>query len=372
MYLDNVTIAIVHDLLTEFGGAERVLQVLLRIFPHAHLYAAYADEQIIQKHFTSYPAIRRRTMLTNHPWPALHASLFQCIAPFIWKRFDFKHYDIVFSCPSYLMCNFITVKRSLHIQYIQSIPKNLVGFIPKTTLQCIFPYGSMVLKQYKKALSTTPYVLSNSNFVQQTLRERFGVESSVIYPPVRVPTRLPIQRKRKYFICVSRLDIGKNLDLAIKTCTLYKIPLKIIGKASDRSYERFLISLAGPTIEFLGEKTYEEIKIFFRDAIALLCPSQTEDFGIVPIEAISCGLPVVAFYGGALKETIIHGKNGVFFYEHNAQSLIEAIWIVATMRFDQNHMHAWAFSFKEERFIREIRNYVYRSYISTWRTRDGR
>ncbi len=352
-------VALVHDSLVEFGGAERVLQVLLKIFPDADIYSSYAKSIILQNFFNISRTRLHLSFLQKTPLVG-HNTLLQVLSPIIWRCFNLEKYDLVISISSFALCNIINIntKKAIHVQYILGPPKNLFNISPRRPLQKIIPYTKIVSGFYHKALYSSPYIITDSLHIQNTIYNLFGLNSKVIYPPVRVPKSLPKKKKARYFIIVSRLEDTKGIDLAIDAFNHLKLPLKIIGQAANLKYERYLKSISGSTIEFLGEKSDKEIDKLYKSAIAFIFTAKNEDFGIAPVEAMARGVPVIAFYGGGLKETVIKNKNGLFFYEHKKEALIDAIKTFASLSFNDKDVYESSFKYSDEHFCFNINKYL--------------
>src|SRR3990167_4608977 len=252
-------IALVHDSLVEFGGAERFLQGLLAVFPNAHVYTAFSDDRTVRGFFPDLSPLRLHSSWTQGTLLMRHISLFQCVSPLVWSKFNLEKYDLVISSSAYVFSNLIHVKRPVHIQYIHSLPKNVFGLEPPSPLQRISTYAGLLRFLYIRALRSTPYILTNSKHTHDTLLRICGIESTVIYPPVHIPSRIPKKQKGKYFLCVTRIDKTKGLELPVIACSQLGLPLKLVGVAYDLSYEQYLRSLAGPTVDFLGFLPDKEI-----------------------------------------------------------------------------------------------------------------
>lgn len=347
-------IAIVHDSLVEFGGAERVLLAILELFPDADVYTAYADKAFVETFFSQlvpshlFPSWADGTIVTKH------GSLFQLCSSLVWRSFDLEKYDLVLSLSGYLGSNMVSVKRPVHIEYVHSLPKNLYGLDPVFWLQKIVPYGSLVARIIQKSLVSSPYIFSNSKYTSRVVYKKTGIRTRVIYPPVNIPSSLPKRRKARYYVCLSRIDASKNLEIAIEACTKLKLPLKIIGKTNDINYERFLRTIAGPSVEFLGFLSDEKARNLYRYAIAFIFTAKNEDFGIAPLEAMAHGVPVIAFFGGGLKETVIPGKTGVFFYKHSVDALVNTLRTFQPQQFSPLYLHRHARQFSKQKFQKKI------------------
>lgn len=353
-----MNIAIVYDTITEFGGAERVLQALLHVFPNAHIYTLIADANVIRTHFPSLP----KNHIHTHPWLSdivkTHTSLLQAVSPFLWRYFNFAEYDVVLSTPAHLMSNLIRVP-TIHVQYIHSLPKNLFHILPPTPLQRLLRYDSYCAPLYKRALQSTPYILTNSRHMQRTIYEHTGTHATVIHPPIMVPHHLSRAHKHaSYYLYVGRLDTQKHIELAIMACTALSEALFIVGVSNEPRYEQYLRSIAGPTVTFMGHRTDDEIHALYRGAKAVLFPSKNEDFGISPVESMAHGVPVIAYFGGGAKETIVDGVTGVFFRRHTPKSLIAAIRRFQSLSFRKQTLIMHASQYTLERFRHRCLTYV--------------
>ncbi len=230
--------------------------------------------------------------------------------------------------------------------------------MPKGPIQRYIPYEGFLAHEYKMALKTEANVITNSKHMQQVLKQMFGVASRVIYPPVKVPSKSVQHRRGSYYITVSRLDNTKEIALLIHACNTLRVPLKIVGIGNDEQYVQYLHTIAGNTVEFLGFRSDTEIQQLYIDAIAFLFSPHNEDFGIAPVEAMAHGVPVIAYYGGGAKETVIEGKTGTFFYNHTPESLVDTIRKFSPGKYNSKVLYSESRKFSEERFHREIKHLV--------------
>lgn len=351
-------IAIINDALDEFGGAERVALSMLQLFPDADFYTSFANKTIVRRFFTGLKPHK-----FHAPWPILplvatHRSFMQTISPLLWGHWDLSAYDLVLSNPGNLMCNMVSVTGGTHIQYIHTIPKNLFGLLLKTPLQRRVHYENYIAPKYRIAITNTPYILTNSRHMQQTIFRLFGVTAHVLPPPVYIPKTLPERKKPKFCLCVSRLDRDKHLEIAVLACTKLGLPLMVAGVTNEPSYETYLRAIAGPTVRFLGYRSDTEVNELYKEAAAFLFPSKQEDFGIAPLEALAHGVPVIAYYGGGPKETLIEGKTGTFFHNHTAANLIKAIHRFHTMTFHPGTLYTHAKQYSEAIFQKRLGRYI--------------
>lgn len=351
-------IAIVYDAITEFGGAERVLQALFHAFPQAHLMTLIADKTIVHNHF---PYLTPATLHTHPLLPYVtrtHTSFLQAAAPLLWKYFDFSGFDYVISTPAHLMSNLITVP-TVHIQYIHSLPKNCFGIVTPTPLQHMARYDRFIVPIYTQALKKTPYIITNSRHMKRTIFAHTGMHADVINPPIMLPSRLPRRHPKGYFLYVGRIDREKHIELAIMACNTLRVPLKIVGVSNEPQYEQYLHSIAGPTVTFLGYQTDIRIRLLYEGAEAVLFTSKNEDFGIAPVEAMAHGVPVIAYYGGGARETVIEGKTGQFFRKHTALSLQRSIECFTPSHFIPRTLYQHASTYSETKFISRLQSYLH-------------
>jgi glycosyltransferase involved in cell wall biosynthesis len=210
------------------------------------------------------------------------------------------------------------------------------------------------------------YIIANSQEVQSRIKKFYRREAEVIYPPVEIPNsklqfpnkfQIP-NSKGKYYLAGGRLARAKRIDLAIEVCNRLKLPLKIYGRGFA-DYDSELKGMAGPTVEFMGEVSDEELNKLYLGAKALIYPSEQEDFGIIPVEAQSYGVPVIGLNQGGVKETVISRKTGVLFDEATVESLIKAIKQFNNLTIKPENCIKNAQKFNKERFKKEIKEFVY-------------
>lgn len=351
-------IAITHDILMEFGGAERVLQSLLHIYPEAHIYTLYLNNTVLTRFDPPLNKNNIHVIPTKFIGLEPISHLFQPLSPFIWRSLNFEKYDVVISSSAMFLCNVINVRHPLHVQYIHSPPKNIFGLSSIKPIQKFFNYAPIIASQYIWAVRRYPHIIVNSRHIQRELRRISGASSTVIYPPVYVPTAYHRSRQRKYFLIISRIDEQKNVELAIRACTKLGVPLKIVGEASDGGYIAALRRISGPTVEFLGFRKTVELSRLYEEAIAFLFTPRCEDFGIAPVEAMAHGVPVIAFYGGGVRETVTEGLTGAFFYEYTVDALIKVISRFNSGRFFPAILHKAATKYDVHQFEKKMSQFV--------------
>lgn len=363
-------IAIVHDQLREFGGAERVLVSLKKIFPTADIYTTTFNLNSLGSHKQLI-----KDWKVNVSWfgkiPLLNKfySPFRFLTPLIWESFDFSKYDLVISSSGSWMSKGIKTKKStIHISYIHHPPRYLYGYETAIEWQKYFfikVYGQ-IINHFLRIWDFTSsqradYLIANSEETKKRIQKFYRRDSTVIYPPVDVPktTNYNLQTTN-YFLTVSRLARAKHIDVLIKAANISKIKLKIIGSGRD---EERLRKLAGPSVEFLGNLTDEELKKTYLNAKAFIFASKDEEFGIAVVEAMGYGLPVIAYKSGGIPEYVVDGKNGYLFDKLEESSLIDKVNELTSLTKEEylgmrKEARKTAEKFSEEKFIEQILHFI--------------
>ena len=365
-------VAIVHDYLKEYGGAERVVETLLEIWPDAPVYTTVFLPEYLGPHRTRVEKWDiRPSILQNIPFKAKLISLFRFTAPIIFSLMDLTEYDVVIvsSAGTYTSPNFVRMNnKSTLVCYYHTPPRYLYGYpVANDWKNSIFRRMLFILGQIpmfflrildKKAAQIPDYLLANSKEVAGRIRRFYSRDSTVIYPPVEIPVLEKNIRKENYYLAGSRVSRHKGHDVAIKAFNKLGLPLKIFGGTfASYGLDQFKKD-AGPNIEFLGEVTEKEKWELMKYAKGFIYPSEHEDFGIVPVEAMAAGTPVIALGQGGPLETIVEGKTGIFFNERTPESLIAAVKKFEGMKFKSEDCINQAKKFSKDRFKKEMLEFI--------------
>lgn len=328
-------VAIVHDVLQEFGGAERVVVSLKQIFPEADVFTSFYSPEKLGIHAKKFEGWNIITSWAQKVplLPRLYSPL-RFITPLIWEPFDFSAYDVVISSSgSFMSKGIITRPETVHICYLHHPPRYLYNYETAIEWQKHMPvrvYGHLInhgLRVWDYLSSQrVDLFIANSEETRRRIQKFYRMDGTVIYPPVSIPDRQEVvfspQSEREYYITTSRLARAKHIDLLISAANKKKFRLKIIGRGRD---EERLRGLAGETVEFHPRVEDAEFRTIYQKAKAFLFASVDDEFGIAPVEAMGFGLPVIAYASGGLKETVQHGENGFLYPELDEDSLIEQI-----------------------------------------------
>lgn len=385
-------VALVHDYIKEFGGAERVLEELHKLFPEAPIYTAfYKNDSSAYKRFKGAKIIPSWAHYFPFFADKLH-SPFRFITPLIWGSFNFSKYDVVISSASWYITKGFGRRgskdgRPIEICYCHTPPRWLYGYRTSIEWQRYWPiklYGMIVghfmrLYDFKMA-QKVDYFIANSEEVRDRIKKFYRRDAVVINPPVHLPgiknNESRIMKKKDYYLVVGRIVGSKGLDLAVEVAQKLNIKLKIVGiPAGYYTGYKKLSEKASQNVEFLGHVNDEELVKLYSGAKAFLALAEDEDFGITPVESMLCGTPVIAFYGGGYRETVIDGKTplrqvsagqagtkqkatGVFFHEYTAESLIDAIKKFESEKISSEACIKQAQKFSAEVFDKKILDFV--------------
>ncbi len=357
-------IALVHDYLKEYGGAERVLLALHEIYPQAPIMTIYSIKgSKAQEVFKEATVIQ--SWFSKIPFCSKLISPLRFLIPFIWQGFDFSDYDLVISSASWAVTKGFALGKIKEICYCHTPPRYLYGYDTSKNWKkhwylrfyALIVNHFMRIYDFNQAQKVTQFV-ANSKEVQERIKKYYRRESVVINPPVDIP-KLEIRNskseKKMYFLTGGRLEAAKNFDLIIKACNQLKIPLKIYGSGTQQAN---LASLGGSEVEFLGRVTEQEKFALMAQAQAFIVMAKDEDFGITPVEAMAAGTPVIAFKGGGYQETIIEGKTGVFVKEATVKALVETLKNFKPSDFKTKDCLAQAEKFSKEKFKKQIGDLV--------------
>jgi len=357
-------IAIVHDCYLHEGGAERVLQALLTIFPKADVYIP-----LITQKFATQLKKTHRLFVSSFNYSFFHNNLASLAKPFItyyFEHLNLKSYDLVISSSHSFSSKSVKIhKTTKHISYIHTPPRYLYKEYNEMNWIKNFPWNvlSWPLLQYlrKKDLEAAkrPDVLiANSKEVQARIKKYYHRQSLVIYPPVDLPTKKILVNKFQggHYLFHSRLVKQKGAELAIRTFNQLNLPLVIVGTGEQESY---LKKIAGTNIKFSGFISDKKLKQVYAHAKALIYCAIDEDFGLVPVEALARSAPVIAYNSGGVKETMIDGTTGVLFDEYSVQSLSQAVMVFNNSKFQSKMLQKQARKFSMLVFANKIKSLVF-------------
>jgi len=373
-------VAIVHDYIKEYGGAERVLEELHKLYPEAPIYTSiYAPEYLGPHQWSFQQMIIKTSFLNLIPYREKLISVLRILSPFAFMSLNLSKFDVVIvSQTGAYFPNLVRTRSTSSgregsaklICYTHTPPRYLYGYMTaressgfvKFLSHIVFHFLRMV--DYKASENVDEFI-ANSEEIRSRIEKFYRRKATVIYPPVDTSIKYEvssIKYKKGYYLAGGRLARAKGMSIIIEAFLENGKTLKIFGRgfAGFEEELRSKIKDKRSKIEFLGEITDEERSKLMEEAKAYVFASYDEDFGITPVEAMSVGTPVIAYRSGGVRETVIDGKTGIFFDENTPEALNSAIkkFESASWRtkFSQEACRRQAQKFSTEIFDKKIIN----------------
>lgn len=364
-------VAIVQEWLVTVGGSDKVVKAILDVFPDADIYTLVAKKEVCDE--------------LGIPWEKVHTSFIQKMPlgtkkhraylplfPFAIEQFDLRGYDVVISSSHCVAKGVLTKADQLHICYCHSpirycwdmyneyleeshLDKGFKSWLVRLMLHPIRQFDAI-------AGSRVDYYISNSDYVGQRIRKTYRRKATTIHPNIDISNFELCNNKQEYYLASSRLVAYKKIDTIIEAFN--QMPdkkLVVIGGGPNLEAYR---KLANDNVTVMGYQPFDVLKDKMQHAKAFVFAAD-EDFGMIPIEAQSCGTPVIAYGHGGSLETVNGGKTGLFFNEQTPEAIVEAVNKFESMGsqpFAPADCRQWAEGFSEERFKREIKEFVEEKY----------
>lgn len=360
----NARVALVHDWLTTFGGAERVLLHWGELFPDAPIHTLIYNEKVLGSVFPKGKV--RTSRLQRLPHVHRYYRKLLPLMPRAFEEFDLSGYDLVLSSSSSCAKGVLTSSSTYHASYIHTPMRYAWDLYPEylarsgvLTRMAMRRLMSAIRQWDVASANRVDTFICNSREVARRIRKVYRRNAIVVHPPIATHLFTPADEedimKRgaglgESYLTVGRLIPYKRIDLAVKACTETNRRLDIIGTGPELNR---LKAMAGPSIRFLGFCSDETILEAYRNCRAFLFPG-LEDFGMTPLEAQSCGRPVLAFGRGGALETIREGTTGLFFSEQRPSALIEAMEKFEAKDWNPTQIRKHAEEFNEERHKNQL------------------
>jgi len=336
----ELKVALVHDWYTGIGGGEKVSREIIGLFPQADVFSLvdFFDDE--NRRFILHGKRPKTSFIQRFPFAKKKYRNYIHFFPYAIEQFDLTGYDVVISSSSAVAKGVLTSCNQLHICYCHSPMRYAWDLYYQYTSEKKLHSGlkAWVFKYVMHHIRIWDYVSShridhfvaNSNHISRRIGKVYNRTSDVIYPPVDIESFDLSEKKDDYYLTVSRLVHYKRVDLIVEA--FREMPDKqliIIGEGPEFSR---LKKMATKNIRLLGYKRLDEMKTYLQKAKAFVFAAE-EDFGITPVEAQSCGTPVIAYGKGGILETVLEGKTGLFFKEQVAASIRESI-----LRFEREQL----------------------------------
>lgn len=397
MNTKDLKVALVHDFLDQYGGAERVLEVLCEIFPEAPIFTLLYDKEKMSARGGPAFGWQNKEIYTSflQKFPKFLRKRKKWLLPFMPtapETFNLREYDLIISSSGAWSKGIVTRLNTVHISYIHSPMRFVwdaneeylmqresggkIKFFARLILNCVRIWD-------KVAADRPDYMIANSFYTRKRIKKYYGRESEIIYPPVNIQNVEDVQvdkkerlgqanqfnkeiatsfanrrtpRNGKHFLVVSRLSAYKKIDKIIEAFNKLELPLLVVGEGNE---EKKLKEIANKNIQFLGWQKEEELQKIYSNARAFIFAAE-DDFGIAPVEAMSYGVPVLALRKGGAIETVIEGKTGEFFDSSESEIIADSVrrFIEKEKDYDGEAMKKRAEEFSKERFIKEVNDYL--------------
>lgn len=366
-------VALVHDYLNQYGGAERVLETLIEIFPEAPIYTLFYDKKrtlgrfepkTIKTSFLDFPLVRNRHRLFIPALPLAAQSI---------NIGD--DYDLIISdTAGYAKgIRYGRKNKLVHISYIHTPlryaweTENYIEMkfnnklVRKVINFWVKPVAASLRKWDYQTAQKPDILIANSNFIANKIKKYYGREAQTMYPPVDTEKffyELPNNQSQSYYLAVGRLMHYKRFDLIVRAFSQLKFPLKIVGTGPEfKNLIALSRRLKSENIEFVNFSGDNELRQFYNNAKALIFP-QVEDFGLVAAEAQICGLPVIAYNAGGATEIVQNGKTGILFEHQTIESLISAIKQSEDKNWNRQFISNFAQKFSKDEFRKRFMDII--------------
>jgi glycosyltransferase involved in cell wall biosynthesis len=363
-------IAIVHDWLTNMGGAEPLLLELHKLHPKAPIYTSVYDKEAM-------PAFKDCNVRTTYLQKILPKSirykhvLWPVLRAFAFRKLDLSEYDIIISTASaeakavkkrpdaVHICYCHTPTRYYWSHYEEFKREFNFGFLTPLIRPFIPLFVKWMRRLDLESVEGIDYFIANSTITQQRIRQYYNRASTIVYPPIETARFMPPPKtKREGFVMWGRHVPYKRFDIAIEACNRLKVPLTIISSGPET--ER-LKKMAGPTITFTGRISDEKLVDIAQHSKAFLFPNE-EDFGMSAAESIAAGTPVIAYAKGGALDIVQDGETGILFEKQSVEGLIEAIKRFDTYTFLPATLYRKSKRFDKSLFATKMRKIISDQY----------
>ena len=349
---ENMQTVLCHDWLTGMRGGERVLEILADGFPHADIYTLIHNPGSVSERIEKH--LIHTSCLQKAPWVMDTYRYYLPLMPRIIRRFRPPEGDLIISTSHCVAKGLPKTGRTKHLcycftpmRYAWLFRDEYFGRNPLK--RAIYnPILSSLQRWDRKSAAEIDFFVAISEHVRERIQRFYNRDAAVVYPPADTDFFTPTGGTQgDYDFIVSAMVPYKKVDLAVQAYNRIGYPLKIMGSGSGL---KTLKQQAGPTIEFMGRQSDEALRETLRGCRFLVFPGE-EDFGIVPVEAMACGKPVIAYGQGGVRETVVDGETGLFFAEQRESDLVAAIETAAGMNWDTGTIRARAEQFSIHAFI---------------------
>jgi len=351
--------AIIHDWLVVDAGAEKVLATLLEIYPDADVYTLVDFLSDSDREAVLGGRYARTSFIQRLPFARTHFRHYLPLFPAAMMRFDLTGYDLIISSSWAVAKGVKTTQNQKHIcychtpiRYAWDLYDEYTAHLPPLKKQLVQATLAYIRYWDKKSSARVDSFIANSAFVAERIERIYGRKSCVIHPPVDIESFALCVQKNDYYLTAARLVGYKKVDLIVKAFNqMPEKKLVVIGGGEE--FER-ISALARGNIVMLGHTDRAKMIEYMQNARAFVYAA-LEDFGIVPIEAMACGTPVIAYGVGGVRESVVEGLSGLFFAEQSEVAIKDAVARFESQSFSAQLIRDSVLRFDKQRFIEEMR-----------------
>lgn len=359
-------VAIVHYWLTNMRGGERVVKAFADMFPDADIFTHVVDHDRISESLKSHKI--ETTFISKMPFAVKHYQKYLPFMPRALEQIDLSAYDLVISSESGPAKGVIPRPDAFHMCYCHSPMRyiwdlyheynNSAGFVARR----FFPGIAHRLRTWDvTSAARVDQFIANSEFVSKRINKYYRRDAEIIYPPVATDAfqETPLTEPEDYYLAAGEFVGYKRFDIAVDAFTKMGKKLLVIG-AGEQAKD--LEKRAGDTVKFLGRVSFEDLKKHFSSCQALVFPGE-EDFGMIPVEVMAAGRPVIAYGRGGALDTVMPGLSGHLFRDQSVDGLINAVQEFEKMSFDPQKLRAHADGYGLQPFKQKVGNLLAKNGI---------
>lgn len=356
--------AIIHYWWLSNRGGEAVCTALAELYPDADFFVHVLNEDLVRKTLPqNFTGQIKTTFISRLPGAKKHYQKYLPLMPLALEQLDLSAYDLILSSESGPAKGVITRPDAVHICYCHSPMRYVWDMYHEyrstagRVVKALFPFIAHYLRMWDRlSADRVDHFIANSKFITSRIRKFYRRDADVIYPPVNTTEFSHEQVRGDFYLCLGQLVPYKKADLAVDAFNKLGLHLVVVGEGE--LFEA-LKARAGDNVTLMGRQPFPVIKDLLERCRGLIFPG-VEDFGIVPVEAMAAGAPVIAYAKGGALETVIHGHTGVHFHEQSVEALMAAVQQVESGQFvfAPAQLHEHAAGFDKSVFKQKIKNFV--------------
>lgn len=357
-------VAVIHYWWLSNRGGEAVCASFSEMFPDADIFLHVCDERVVREFLPeSFSGKIFNTFISRLPFSKRYYQKYLPLMPLALEQLDLSEYDLIISSESGPAKGVVTRPDSVHICYCHSPMRYVWDMYHEyrnsagRLIKALFPFIAHRLRMWDRlSADRVDYFIANSGFVASRIRKFYRRESEVIFPPVNTSDFTADCARGDFYLCLGQLVPYKRADLAVEAFNELELPLVVVGEGE---LYRSLQAKAGANVTLMGRQPFDVIQDLLQRCKGLIFPG-VEDFGIVPVEAMASGAPVIAYARGGALETVKDGETGIYFHEQTVEGLVEAVDKLESrgFQFDPKVLRTHAEKFSKERFKQEIQAFI--------------